>query len=95
MADHIVTLSPRPGDYKWDVFYNNEKIVNSSTDPEHKAARALSGMGYSGSMQTVGLDGKPRMFYKDLEATAARCIVEPARGGLYVGKHREFDGLQK
>ncbi|MEX0853775.1 MAG: hypothetical protein WD036_10920 [Bauldia sp.] len=72
------------------MFFDGERIVSRSSDPEHDAARWLRDHGYGGPMETVGADLVTRMRYPDLVATAEWTVGDRRSGGFYRCRHRAY-----
>lgn len=67
----------------FDVTFGAQVIVESSLDPEHDAARALLGMGFSGPFETLDPEtGRVRMMFGSIAETAKWRIAELGGGRL-------------
>jgi hypothetical protein len=83
-----IVLTHRPD--RWDAFLAGERIVSASRDPEHDAARALLARGMAGPFETAHADGRPRMRFASIEATAGRMVSEEGLRGLKLRRWKPF-----
>ncbi len=80
---------------RWRVAHDGIVIVKSSREPEHDAARALSALGLTGTIETRHIGSTVVSMRLDILKAASRTVIENERTGPTFGRWQPFNRPQR
>ena len=76
---------------RWRVIHDGIVLVESSRDPEHDAARALTALGLTGTIETRHPRSAIVSMRLDISKAATSTVIENKRSGPRLGRWQPFD----